>query len=85
MGYENCIQNGPHNCCGSANSSGFEGKTHQSGQHHPERTERGMERHKWWPTDGASRAPSRGPDILKLDIRVPTGRFPSCPSVWAGI
>jgi hypothetical protein len=39
------------------NSSGFEGKTCQPGQHLPKRTERGMKQHKGWPVADADIPP----------------------------
>jgi hypothetical protein len=60
-GYGNRIQNGPHDCCGVYESSGFKGKTHQSGQSCPEQPERGTKQHNGWPAAGASYAPSRDP------------------------
>jgi hypothetical protein len=40
MGYDNRIQNGPHDCQGGVyQSSGFEGETRQSGQNRLEELE----------------------------------------------
>jgi hypothetical protein len=44
-----------------------------------------MRWHKEWPAAGASGALSRVSDILKLCICVLTRRYPSRPSMWAGI
>jgi hypothetical protein len=38
MGYGNCIQNGPHNCRGVCQSSGFEVKTRRIGLEPPKAT-----------------------------------------------
>jgi hypothetical protein len=76
---------GPTIAMGSANAQGSKAKPAESGQSRPEQPERGTKRHKGWPIDGASGAPSWGPGILKLHIRVSTERFPSRPFAWAGI
>jgi hypothetical protein len=68
VGYDNCMQNRSYDSCRVCHSSGFEGETHQSSQSHLEQPERGMKQHKGWLAAGASGAPSRGPDILKLHI-----------------
>jgi hypothetical protein len=78
VGYTNSTQNGSHDSRGVYQSSGFKGETSQSSHSSLEQPERGTKRHKGWPTPGASRAPLRGPGILKLHISVPTERFPSC-------
>jgi hypothetical protein len=69
---------------GSAKALGLKVKPAESGQSRPKQPEGGTKRHKEWPTVGASDAPLRGPNILKLHIRVPIGWFPSHCFVWAG-
>jgi hypothetical protein len=76
---------GPTIVAGSAKAQGLKAKPTESSQSRPEQPERGTKRHKGWPVVGASSALSRGPNILKLRILVPTGMFPSCPFMWAGI
>jgi hypothetical protein len=68
MGYDNRIENGSHDCRGVYQSTGFEGEPTELGQSHPQQPERGLKRHKGSSVAGASGAPSRGPDILKLQI-----------------
>jgi hypothetical protein len=50
MPVETVSQTGPIIAAG-IQSSGFQGKMHQSGQSHPEQTERGTKQHKRWPVD----------------------------------
>jgi hypothetical protein len=53
---------------GSTKAQGSKAKPTESDQSCPEQLERGMKQHNGWPAVGASDAPSRGPDILKLFI-----------------
>jgi hypothetical protein len=76
---------GPTIAMGSAEAQDSKAKPVVSGQSRPEQLERGTKRHKGWLAISTPSAPTRGPNILKLHIRVSIERFPSRPFVWAGI
>jgi hypothetical protein len=69
----------PHFCRGVYESSGFKNETRLWVRDAQSNESKGRSDTKDGQHFGAPDAPSRGPSLLKLHIRVQTFRFPSCP------